>query len=80
MILYPKKAKPRHNHFGYKFWDMQTPDFAGIRRLSADANIPQRLIWRRLSGFQWNSAEHQMARPAGIEPATPAFGGQYSIH
>ena len=21
-----------------------------------------------------------MARPAGIEPATPAFGGQYSIH
>ena len=22
----------------------------------------------------------QMVRPAGIEPATPAFGGQYSIH
>ncbi len=22
----------------------------------------------------------EMARPAGIEPATPAFGGQYSIH
>ncbi len=21
-----------------------------------------------------------VARPAGIEPATPAFGGQYSIH
>lgn len=21
-----------------------------------------------------------LARPAGIEPATPAFGGQYSIH
>ena len=21
-----------------------------------------------------------MVRPAGIEPATPAFGGQYSIH
>jgi hypothetical protein len=23
---------------------------------------------------------HRVARPAGIEPATPAFGGQYSIH
>lgn len=22
----------------------------------------------------------RVARPAGIEPATPAFGGQYSIH
>ncbi len=22
----------------------------------------------------------EVARPAGIEPATPAFGGQYSIH
>ena len=26
------------------------------------------------------AAEHELARPAGIEPATPAFGGQYSIH
>jgi transcriptional regulator with XRE-family HTH domain len=24
--------------------------------------------------------KNQVARPAGIEPATPAFGGQYSIH
>jgi hypothetical protein len=24
--------------------------------------------------------EKKLARPAGIEPATPAFGGQYSIH
>ena len=24
--------------------------------------------------------QNKMARPAGIEPATPAFGGQYSIH
>ncbi len=27
-----------------------------------------------------NNAQAQVARPAGIEPATPAFGGQYSIH
>ena len=26
------------------------------------------------------AAEHEVVRPAGIEPATPAFGGQYSIH
>jgi transposase-like protein len=26
------------------------------------------------------AAEHELVRPAGIEPATPAFGGQYSIH
>ena len=26
------------------------------------------------------SPGHKVARPAGIEPATPAFGGQYSIH
>ena len=31
-----------------------------------------------LQGAQ--AAEHKMVRPAGIEPATPAFGGQYSIH
>jgi len=24
--------------------------------------------------------QRPVARPAGIEPATPAFGGQYSIH
>ena len=26
------------------------------------------------------ASEHGLVRPAGIEPATPAFGGQYSIH
>ena len=25
------------------------------------------------------ASEHGLVRPAGIEPATPAFGGQYSI-
>jgi hypothetical protein len=59
---------------------MQTPDFSGILWLSADAKFPQRLYWREFSGFQGISAENQMVRPAGIEPATPAFGGQYSIH
>ncbi|WP_143040638.1 hypothetical protein [Paraburkholderia caballeronis] len=55
---------------------MQTPDFFGSARLSPDAKIPQRLIRRGFSGFQGMSAEIGMVRPAGIEPATPAFGGR----
>ncbi|WP_155836853.1 hypothetical protein [Paraburkholderia mimosarum] len=64
---------------GYTAGHMQTPAFVGIPRLSPDEKIPQRLIWRGFSGFRGNSAEHRMARPAGIEPATPAFGGR-EIH
>ncbi len=29
---------------------------------------------------RWHKYLICMVRPAGIEPATPAFGGQYSIH
>ena len=41
---------------------------------------------RRWKGSRGGSAPcgsrtaEDLARPAGIEPATPAFGGQYSIH
>jgi hypothetical protein len=74
MISYPKMAKPRYNHFGYEIWDMQTPALGGILWLSPDAKIPQRLIQRGFSGFQGIFTEIGMVRPAGIEPATPAFG------
>ncbi len=36
-----------------------------------------------VSGVMGGAADakaQQVVRPAGIEPATPAFGGQYSIH
>jgi hypothetical protein len=59
---------------------MQAQDFLGCAWLSPDENLPQRLIRRGLLEFQEISEEDQMVRPAGIEPATPAFGGQYSIH
>lgn len=65
---------------GYTAGHMQTPDFFGFHRLSPDAKIPQRLIQRGFSGFHGMTTEIGMVRPAGIEPATPAFGGQYSIH
>jgi hypothetical protein len=67
-------AKPRNTHFGYSFWDIQTSASLGIPRLSPDAKIPKNLIQQGFHGFQWISSEHRMARPAGIEPATPAFG------
>jgi NAD(P)-dependent dehydrogenase (short-subunit alcohol dehydrogenase family) len=40
------------------------------------------LCLRALSGagFRDIYCSFNLARPAGIEPATPAFGGQYSIH
>ena len=75
MISYSNLAKSRYNHFGYDFWDMQTPDFLEFPRFSPDAKIPQRLIQRAFSGFHGMTTEIQMVRPAGIEPATPAFGG-----
>jgi hypothetical protein len=53
---------------------MQTPALGGFRRLSPDEKIQQRLIQRAFSGFQGITTEIGMARPAGIEPATPAFG------
>ncbi|WP_154234105.1 hypothetical protein [Burkholderia pseudomallei] len=61
---------------GYTDGHMQTPALGGFPRLSPDAKIPQRLIQRAFSGFQGMTTEIGMARPAGIEPATPAFGGQ----
>jgi hypothetical protein len=80
MISYPKMEGSRYNHFGYEIWDMQTPALDGSHRLSPDAKIPQRLIQQGFSVFQGMTTEMRMVRPAGIEPATPAFGGQYSIH
>ncbi|MGS0892707.1 hypothetical protein ACVBGC_09210 [Burkholderia stagnalis] len=59
---------------GYTGGHMQTPALGGIPRLSPDVKIPQRLIRRDFSRFQGMTTEMRMARPAGIEPATPAFG------
>ncbi|MGV4734394.1 hypothetical protein ACRUK7_30955, partial [Burkholderia pseudomallei] len=59
---------------GYTDGHMQMPALGGFPRLSPDAKIPQRLIQRAFSGFQGMTTEIGMARPAGIEPATPAFG------
>jgi len=42
---------------GYTAGHMQTPALNGIYRLSPDAKIPQRLIRRGFSGFQWISTE-----------------------
>ncbi|MBF3420850.1 hypothetical protein [Burkholderia pseudomallei] len=61
---------------GYTDGHMQMPALGGFPRLSPDAKIPQRLIQRAFSGFQGMTTEIGMARPAGIEPATPAFGGR----
>ncbi len=33
-----------------------------------------------LGGDRKHQEEKEMARPGGIEPPTPGFGGQYSIH
>ena len=40
--------------------------------------LPER-VFRELM-LSVASGRGEMARSAGIEPATPAFGGQYSIH
>ena len=42
--------------------------------------MPKGLVWRAGGGFRDIYCSFNLARPAGIEPATPAFGGQYSIH
>jgi hypothetical protein len=42
------------------------------------------LLWRQGDASTYNKTVWEcrvrMVRPAGIEPATPGFGGQYSIH
>ena len=50
---------------------------AGLNVLETVAEIEAQLSERHSK--VWLKALEFMARPAGFEPTTPAFGGQYSI-
>lgn len=74
-------------------WKLWVSDRLEDKRTVLKLAFADRLAYVRNEGFRtpsfslpfkalgnFEGQEFEMARPAGIEPATPAFGGQYSIH
>jgi site-specific DNA recombinase len=74
-------------------WKLWSSERLEDKRTVLKLAFADRLTYVRNEGFRtpdfslpfkalghFNGEEIKMARPAGIEPATLGFGGQYSIH
>ena len=74
-------------------WNLWETGLLENRKAVLKLTFADRLVYDRNEGLRtanlslpfkaladFGSKENKMARPAGIEPAAPGFGGQYSIH